>query len=242
MRWNHPRQGAIPPTQFIPAAEHTGVIRPLTLYVLRNALGQCKAWRDAGLDLGISVNLSARNLFDVHLVEDIGAIIEEIGVPASALTLELTESTVMSESRRSIDVLLGIQDLGVALSVDDFGTGYSSLAHLRSLPVSELKIDRSFVATMTVNEHDAMIVRTLVELGTQPRAADGGRGRRVERGVRHARRVRLRRGAGLPAQPAAPGGAVRGLGRAPAGRAASTDATWSAARPAATRRIVGRTR
>jgi diguanylate cyclase (GGDEF)-like protein len=165
VRWNHPRLGAIPPTQFIPAAEHTGVIRPLTLYVLRNALQQCRGWRDAGHDLEIAVNLSARNLFDVNLVEDIGRIIDDVGVPAKVLTLELTESTVMSEGGRSMDVLLGLQDLGVGLSVDDFGTGYSSLAHLRRLPISELKIDQSFVATMTVNEHDAVIVRTLVELG-----------------------------------------------------------------------------
>ena len=111
------------------------------------------------------MNLSGRNLFDTHLVEDIGEAIDEAGVPASALTLELTESTVMGESHRSMAVLLGLQELGVRLSVDDFGTGYSSLAHLRSLPVTELKIDKSFVMTMTVNDQDAVIVRTLVELG-----------------------------------------------------------------------------
>ena len=165
VRWTHPRLGPLAPDQFIPAAEHTGVIRQLTTYVVRDALAQCRSWRDAGLDLDISVNLSGRNLFDTHLVEDIGAAIEEANVPASALTLELTESTVMGESQRSMAVLLGLQELGVRLSVDDFGTGYSSLAHLRSLPITELKIDKSFVMTMTVNDQDAVIVRTLVELG-----------------------------------------------------------------------------
>ena len=165
VRWDHPRLGPLTPDQFIPAAEHTGVIRQLTIYVVRNALAQCRGWRDAGLDLDISVNLSGRNLFDTHLVEDIGAAIVEAGVPASVLTLELTESTVMGESHRSLAVLDGLQQLGVRLSVDDFGTGYSSLTHLRSLPVTELKIDKTFVMTMTVNDQDAVIVRTLVELG-----------------------------------------------------------------------------
>ena len=165
VRWDHPRLGFLAPDQFIPAAEHTGVIRQLTLYVVRNALAQCRAWRDAGHDLSVSVNLSARNLFDTHLVEDIGAAIEAVAIPPSILTLELTESTVMGESHRSKAVLEGLQELGVRLSVDDFGTGYSSLTHLRSLPVTELKIDKSFVMTMTVNDQDAVIVRTLVELG-----------------------------------------------------------------------------
>jgi diguanylate cyclase (GGDEF)-like protein len=165
VRWTHPRLGPLSPDQFIPAAEHTGVIRQLTTYVVRDALAQCSSWRDAGLDLDISVNLSGRNLFDTHLVQDIGEAIADAGVPASKLTLELTESTVMGESHRSMAVLLGLQALGVRLSVDDFGTGYSSLAHLRSLPVTELKIDKSFVMTMTVNDQDAVIVRTLVELG-----------------------------------------------------------------------------
>jgi diguanylate cyclase (GGDEF)-like protein len=165
VRWTHPRLGPLSPDQFIPAAEHTGVIRALTAYVVRDALAQCRAWRDAGLDLTIAVNLSARNLFDSHLVEDIGAAIERAGVPASALTLELTESTVMGGSKRSMAVLEGLQSLGVGLSVDDFGTGYSSLSHLRQLPVTELKVDKSFVSTMTSNEHDAVIVRALIDLG-----------------------------------------------------------------------------
>ncbi|MGQ0831856.1 MAG: putative bifunctional diguanylate cyclase/phosphodiesterase [Microthrixaceae bacterium] len=165
VRWTHPRLGFLSPDQFIPAAEYTGVIKSLTLYVVRNALAQCRSWRDAGMDITISVNLSARNLFDSHLVEDIGAAIQAAGIPSSSLTLELTESTVMGGSKRSMAVLEGLKELGCGLSVDDFGTGYSSLSHLRQLPVTELKVDKSFVGTMTSNEHDAVIVRALIDLG-----------------------------------------------------------------------------
>jgi diguanylate cyclase (GGDEF)-like protein len=165
VRWNHPRLGALNPAQFIPAAEHTGVIRPLTLFVVARALEQCRGWRSRGLDLGVAVNVSARNLLDLHLVDDISSIIERSGLPAGVLTLELTESTVMSESRRSLEILEGLHDLGLRISVDDFGTGYSSLAHLRRLPVTEIKIDRSFIATMAVNESDRTIVRSILELG-----------------------------------------------------------------------------
>ena len=104
------------------------------------------------LDLSVAVNLSARNLLDLHLVDDVAAVLDEAGVPSRALTLELTESMVMSETTRSVDVLYGLNELGVRLSCDDFGTGYSSLAHLRRLPIGEIKIDKSFIARMTVDE------------------------------------------------------------------------------------------
>jgi diguanylate cyclase (GGDEF)-like protein len=165
VRWEHPRLGFLSPNNFIPAAEHTGVIRPLTLYVVAQALEQCRLWRARGHDLGVAVNLSARNLLDLQLVDDIAALIDQTGLAPASLTLELTESTVMSESRRSLEVIEGLHDLGLRLSVDDFGTGYSSLAHLRRLPVSEIKIDRSFVSTMAVNESDRTIVRSILELG-----------------------------------------------------------------------------
>ena len=219
MRWDHPRLGFLSPDQFIPAAEHTGVIRQLTIYVVRNALAQCRAWRDAGLDLrrvGEPVRLGTSSTPTSSRTS--GEAIETAGVPPSVLTLELTESTVMGESHRSKVVLDGLQALGVRLSVDDFGTGYSSLTHLRSLPVTELKIDKSFVMTMTVNDQDAVIVRTLVELGRSLGL------RTVAEGVESAdaqallRELRLRRGAGLPVQPAGPGRAVHRLAR-PAERA-----------------------
>jgi diguanylate cyclase (GGDEF)-like protein len=165
VRWNHPRLGRVRPDEFITIAEHTGDIRALTMVVMRKALAECRSWRDLGLDLSVAVNLSARNLLDLHLVDDVAAVIDEAGVPAASLTLELTESMVMSESQRSVDVLAGLNDLGVRLSCDDFGTGYSSLAHLRRLPISEIKIDKSFIARMTVDESDRAIARSVLALG-----------------------------------------------------------------------------
>jgi EAL domain-containing protein (putative c-di-GMP-specific phosphodiesterase class I) len=165
VRWNHPRLGRVKPDEFITIAEHTGDIRALTMSVMRKALSQCRSWRDLGLDLSVAVNLSARNLLDLHLVDDVCSAVEESGVPAEALTLELTESMVMSESQRSLHVLGGLAELGVCLSCDDFGTGYSSLAHLRRLPIGEIKIDKSFIARMTVDESDRAIARSVLALG-----------------------------------------------------------------------------
>ena len=165
VRWNHPRLGRVRPDEFIAIAEHTGDIRALTMVVMRQALAECRGWRDLGLDLSVAVNLSARNLLDLHLVDDVAAAIDEAGVPPTALTLELTESVVMSESQRSVDVLSGLNELGVRLSCDDFGTGYSSLAHLRRLPIGEIKIDKSFIARMTVDESDRAIARSVLALG-----------------------------------------------------------------------------
>jgi predicted signal transduction protein with EAL and GGDEF domain len=165
VRWNHPRLGRVRPDEFITIAEHTGDIRTLTMVVMRKALTQCRAWRDLGIDLSVAVNLSARNLLDLHLVDDVERVVGEIGVPAESLTLELTESMVMSDSPRSVDVLTGLAELGVCLSCDDFGTGYSSLAHLRRLPIGEIKIDKSFIARMTVDESDRAIARSVLALG-----------------------------------------------------------------------------
>jgi EAL domain-containing protein (putative c-di-GMP-specific phosphodiesterase class I) len=165
VRWNHPRLGRVKPDEFITIAEHTGDIRALTMTVMRKALTQCRSWRDLGLDLSVAVNLSARNLLDLHLVDDVSRAVEESGVPPESLTLELTESMVMSESQRSLHVLGGLAELGVCLSCDDFGTGYSSLAHLRRLPIGEIKIDKSFIAKMTVDESDRAIARSVLALG-----------------------------------------------------------------------------
>ena len=165
VRWNHPRLGRVRPSEFIKVAEHTGDIRTLTMVVMRRALAECRSWRDRGLDMSVAVNLSARNLLDLHLVDDVATLTEHMGVPPSALTLELTESMVMSESQRSVAVLEGLAELGVCLSCDDFGTGYSSLAHLRRLPIGEIKIDRSFIASMTVDDNDRAIARSVLALG-----------------------------------------------------------------------------
>jgi diguanylate cyclase (GGDEF)-like protein len=165
VRWNHPRLGRVRPDEFITIAEHTGDIRALTMAVMRKALTQCRSWRDLGMDLSVAVNLSARNLLDLHLVDDVARAVEDSGVPPEALTLELTESMVMSESQRSLHVLGGLAELGVCLSCDDFGTGYSSLAHLRRLPIGEIKIDKSFIASMTVDDSDRAIARSVLALG-----------------------------------------------------------------------------
>jgi diguanylate cyclase (GGDEF)-like protein len=165
VRWNHARLGRVRPDEFITIAEQTGDIRALTMVVMRKALAECSAWRAAGLDMSVAVNLSARNLLDLHLVDDVAAAIDEARLPAAALTLELTESMVMSDSRRSEDVLAGLNGLGVRLSCDDFGTGYSSLAHLRKLPISEIKIDKSFIARIAVEESDRAIARSVLALG-----------------------------------------------------------------------------
>ncbi len=165
VRWRHPSRGLLGADQFIPIAQHTGLMRPLTLHILEEALRQARAWQDAGLELGVAVNLSARNLIDLDLPADVGARLGSTGVDARWLTLEITESTIMSDPVRANEVLLRLADMGVTLAVDDFGTGYSSLSYLRRLPVHELKVDRSFVATMAEEASDAEIVRATVDLG-----------------------------------------------------------------------------
>jgi diguanylate cyclase (GGDEF)-like protein len=165
VRWNHPVRGLVPPDEFIPLAEQTGVIKPLTAWVLNEALGQCRAWRDSGLGLTVAVNLSVRNLLDAHLPESISELLRRHELPPSALELEITESTIVADQVRALDVLTRLNAMGVGLSVDDFGTGYSSLAYLKDLPVCELKIDRKFVNNMTEDGDDAFIVRSTIDLG-----------------------------------------------------------------------------
>ncbi len=165
LRWQHPERGNVPPADFIELAEGTGIIHKLTERVLREALAQSRRWVDAGHYVPIAVNLSTRCLLDTHLPEHVGALLAEFDVPPELLRLEVTESAVMGDPARATDVLQRLHDLGVRLSIDDFGTGYTSMAYLRRLPVDELKVDRSFVTSMTTNEHDAVLVRTAIDLG-----------------------------------------------------------------------------
>jgi diguanylate cyclase (GGDEF)-like protein len=165
LRWQHPVQGLIPPDEFIPVAEGTGIILRLTERVLGLALQQMRRWLDAGHGLPVAVNLSTRCLLDAGLPDLVQRLLTQHGVPAELLRLEVTESAVMGDAARCMAVLQRLHDLGVKLSIDDFGTGYSSMAYLRRLPVDELKIDRSFVLGMTTTSQDAVLVRTAIDLG-----------------------------------------------------------------------------
>jgi diguanylate cyclase (GGDEF)-like protein len=164
VRWDHPSRGVVLPSSFVGHAEHTGLIRPLTMLVLDEALAQVGDWRRAGLDLTVAVNLSMRSLLDRSLIEDVEALLSKWDVPAEALELELTESTIMGDPQRAREILQALHELGVGLSIDDFGTGYSSLGKLKSLPVDEIKIDRSFVVGMAHDHSDATIVRSTIDL------------------------------------------------------------------------------
>ncbi len=149
VRWRHPQHGWVPPDVFVPLAESTGLIGDLLRTVLGTALRQCRAWRDEGYDLSVSVNLSARNLNDDSLLAMVSQALNDVGLPAEVLVLEITESSVMGDPDATLPVLKALVGLGVRLSLDDFGTGYSSLSYLQALPVQEVKIDRSFVQGMT---------------------------------------------------------------------------------------------
>jgi diguanylate cyclase len=165
VRWQHPERGLLPPDDFIPLAEHTGLIGPLTHYVLNAALGQVHEWRLAGHDIAVAVNLSARNLLDDHVVTQVRTLLLKHDVPAHLLQLEVTESAIMIEQARAQDILNQLHQLGIRISIDDFGAGYTSLAQLKTLPVHEIKVDRSFVSSMDNDCDAALIVRSVIDLG-----------------------------------------------------------------------------
>jgi diguanylate cyclase len=165
VRWQHPERGLVMPDEFIPLVERTVLLRPLTAFVLSQALHQTREWRDLGIQIQTAVNLSARNLADLELPDQVNALLNAWGLPPSALALEITESFVMSDSPRTSTILNRLREVGVQLSVDDFGTGYSSLSYLSRLPINEIKVDRSFVGRMLTSANDATIVRATVDLG-----------------------------------------------------------------------------
>ena len=165
MRWEHPLRKLIPPDEFIPLAEHTGLIESLTTFVLNESLEQIAKWRDDGLDLKVAVNLSARSLLNADFPEEVSRALKKWKVPPSSLSLEITEHTILTDPARAAGILSTLSSMGVELSIDDFGTGYSSFVQLRRLPLTELKIDKSFVMNMKVDENDAVIVQSLIELG-----------------------------------------------------------------------------
>jgi len=164
VRWHHPDKIEIPPDAFIRNAEKSGTIKSLTQWVLRNAFDQLAQWDKLGLQISISINISARDFQDPDLLFLIEELISSSGIEPSRLTLELTESAVMTDTRKAFDSLSKIDKMGIKLAIDDFGTGYSSLEYLKRLPVDELKIDRSFVVDMATSKDDAAIVRSTIDL------------------------------------------------------------------------------
>jgi diguanylate cyclase (GGDEF)-like protein len=165
VRWNHPQLGCIGPDGFIPLAEQAGLINKLTERVLEAALTQAAAWRFAGIDVRISVNVSMRNLLFQDLPGTIRALLERLDLPPGVLQLEITESRIAADVARARSVLSKLRAMGVTIAIDDFGTGFSSLSQLQQLPVDEIKIDRSFVMHMESDRNDAALVRSIIDLG-----------------------------------------------------------------------------
>ena len=164
-RWNHPQLGCISPDGFIPLAEQTGLIHLLTERVLRSALGQCRLWHGEGFNVTVSVNVSTRNLLDPGLPALIRALLEQFDLPASALELEITERRIIADLRRARAVLNELRAMGVMIAIDHFGTGTATLAQLQELPIDEIKIDRSLVTQMNTHAENAVLVRSMIEMG-----------------------------------------------------------------------------
>jgi diguanylate cyclase (GGDEF)-like protein len=166
LRWTHPKLGVVPPLDFLPFAEEAGLMGPITTLVLTDAIAQCAAWRNEGIRLSVSVNISATNLLDPQLTGQVQALLERHGVPGEALVLEITETSVISDFERSQRVIQDLWDLGIGVSIDDFGAGFTSLAHLSSLAVKELKLDRTFIADLGEDDGRGLdLVRATIELG-----------------------------------------------------------------------------
>ena len=164
-RWMHPEHGMVPPDTFIPLAEQTGAIVPLTNWLLNEALRQHTEWRNQHIDIPVSVNLSPITLHDSRLPDQIAGLLDRYKVAPSALILEITESAILSDVVRATKTVSDLHDLGVQISIDDFGTGYTSFSYIRSLPIGEIKVDKSFVMNMRTENDDAVIVRTIVDMG-----------------------------------------------------------------------------
>ncbi len=164
VRWQHPTLGLVQPEEFVPLAEQNGLITQLTDWVLQTAVKQCCDWRKRGINLRVAVNLSAYSMHDLNLPNHIAGILRAADLPASFLAIELTESAMMSDLPRAMDIFERLAAMGIRLSIDDFGTGLSSLSYLKRLPVNELKIDKSFVIDMAEDEHNAVIVRSIIDL------------------------------------------------------------------------------
>jgi len=164
VRWQHPTRGLLVPAAFIPIAERTGLIKPMTDWILDHALAQVRAWQDAGAPVHVAVNVSAKSLQEQTLPSRVQALLDKWQVDPRFLKIEITESSIMADPAHALAIMSMLQSMGVRLSVDDFGTGYSSLTHLRELPIDEIKIDKSFILGMLESDADAAIVRTVIDL------------------------------------------------------------------------------
>ncbi len=169
LRWQHPDKGFIPPDEFIPLAEQTGLIKPLTEWVIRNAFESYARWCGSGLRVPLAINLSMYNLRDNHLPGFVNSMLAQHHVQSSDITFEITEGTIMHDPLQTMKILSAMEDMGICLSIDDFGTGYSSLSNLKKLPVHELKIDKAFVMDMASDNDDVAIVRTIIDLASNLR-------------------------------------------------------------------------
>jgi diguanylate cyclase (GGDEF)-like protein len=165
VRWNHPTRGIQYPDTFIPLAGNTGLIAPITFFVVEQALRQVRSWQEGGLDLSVAVNLSVRHLTDMSLPDRVAVALERWGVAPSRLIIEVTESSIMTDPKRAAVVLQQLRRIGVDVAIDDYGTGHASLNYLKQFDIDELKIDRSFIMNLDVNSSDAIIVASTVELG-----------------------------------------------------------------------------
>ena len=164
IRWNHPRRGLLMPVSFVPIAERTGLIKPMTDWILDKALQQCREWQDAGAPIHVAVNVSAKSLLEETLPSKVQSLLDKWNIDPRFLKIEITESSIMADPAHALAIMSMLQSMGVRLSVDDFGTGYSSLTHLRQLPIDEIKIDKAFVLGMLTSDADAAIVRTVIDL------------------------------------------------------------------------------
>ena len=165
LRWRRPGLGMVPPAEFIPLAEKTGLILPIGAWVLRTACTQAKSWQDQGLPaLRVAVNISPRQFMRVNLAEQVARTLQDTGLAAPCLELEITESLLMQDMERGIATLHALKAMGIQLAIDDFGTGYSSLAYLKRFPIDRLKIDRSFVQDLTTDPDNAAITEAVIAL------------------------------------------------------------------------------
>ncbi len=164
VRWVHPARGVLPPAEFIAVAERGGLIGPLTMAVLNTALRQCHEWDQQGLTINVAVNLSVRNLLDPRFPAEVDRLLQKWEIDPIRLELEITESSIMADPARAMEILTTLHKLGVRLAVDDFGTGYSSLSSLKRLPINAVKIDKTFVQSMQSDENDLLIVQSIIDL------------------------------------------------------------------------------